>query len=237
MTTTIAQPTRRLTTSNPLVNKPLRPFVPRRGMDYVAPHRLQFSKMSDNELVECTRNGHRDAFGELVKRYQTKVKSLALKITKNENDAQEVTQEVFLNAYAKLDSFKGTAAFSSWLYRVAANGALMLLRSRKKDTCELWEGGAMQVEPSTQTQSDWSIQADRIMERKQLAELLSRELSELPERYRTILALRELEGLSNRAIADTLELSVAAVKSRLHRARIVMRKRIIQQQKEEMYCC
>ena len=94
--------------------------------------------LSDLELVDQAKAGDRDAFGELVQRYKSKVNSLALKITKNENDAQEVVQDVFLNVFCKLDSFKGTAAFSSWLYRVASNTALMLLRSRKRESHDSW---------------------------------------------------------------------------------------------------
>jgi len=182
---------------------------------------------SDDDLVALTRGGEPAAFGELVRRYQTKVNSLALRITKSETDAQEVVQDVFLNAYAKLDSFKGTAAFSSWLYRVAANGALMLLRSRKKDAYELWENGVFHSEQAIGQPAAWSRLADHMIERKQLARLLEQEFAALPERYRTILSLRELEGLSNKEIARTLELSVAAVKSRLHRARLMLRKRLI----------
>lgn len=185
-----------------------------------------YRSMTDDELVELTRAGEPAAFGELVRRYQNKVNSLALRITKSETDAQEVVQEVFLNAYAKIDSFKGTAAFSSWLYRVAANGALMLLRSRKKDAYELWENGVFRSEQIVGQPAEWSVLADQMMERKQLAQLLEQEFAALPDRYRKILSLRELEGLSNREISSSLGLSVAAVKSRLHRARLMLRKRL-----------
>ena len=190
----------------------------------------QFRTLDDNSLVDLARAGQYDAFGELVRRYRSKVNSLALKITKNEIDAQEVVQDVFLNAFAKLDSFKGTAAFSSWLYRVAANGALMLLRSRKRDAYEPWDSTSSSSEEPTylllSSSSDWSVRADRVLERKEIVNVLDKEFDVVPERYRTILLLREVDGLSNQEIADALNITVAAVKSRLHRARLSLRKRL-----------
>lgn len=194
------------------------------------PSRVQYKMKTDDELVALTRGGDPSAFDELITRYQKKVTNLALKITKNENDAQEVVQEVFLNAYCKLSSFKGTAAFSSWLYRVAANGALMLLRSRKKDVYELWECGALKADSTLAVPAEWSVRADSAMERKQLAGVLLKEFNALPERYRDILMMREIEGFSNKDISQELNLSVAAVKSRLHRARLMLRKRLTNQQ-------
>lgn len=191
-----------------------------------------YETLSDTDLVLLVTNGQREAFGELVARYRSKVNSLALKITKNEIDAQEVVQEVFLSAFSKLDSFKGTAAFSSWLYRVAANGALMLLRSRRRDAYESWDDVQPRYESATpgtwSAPADWATQADRVFERKEIIRVLDTEFDEIPERYRTILILRELDGLSNREIADVLGITVAAVKSRLHRARIALRKRLVQ---------
>ena len=196
----------------------------------------QYRALSDNELVECARSGENEAFGELVRRYRNKVNSLALKITKNEIDAQEVVQEVFLNAFSKLDSFKGTAAFSSWLYRVVANGALMLLRSRKRDAYEPWDGMSSNQEPTSlllSSTTEWSTRADRIFERREIMELLEREFEVIPERYRTILILREIDGLSNKEIADVLGVTVAAVKSRLHRARLSLRKQLTEYWEEQ----
>ena len=185
--------------------------------------------LNDLALVELVRGGEKEAFGELIRRYKTKVKGLALRITKNEIDAQEVVQDTFLNAFAKLDSFKGTAAFASWLYRVAANGALMLLRGRRRDAFASWEETKEQEEAASlpsMVSNEWASQADRIFERKQIAETLQRELQAIPKRYRLILILREIDGLSNQEIAESLDLTVAAVKSRLHRARLTLRLRL-----------
>lgn len=186
-----------------------------------------YGVLADRELVELARAGERDAFGELVGRYRSKVGRLALKITKNEVDAQEVVQEAFLNAFSKLDSFQGKAAFSSWLYRVTANGALMLLRSRRRDAYEAWDTMLQRNERITAlfaAQEEWSVQADRVFERKEILAVLQKAMGCLAERYRTILLLREIDGLSNQEIAELLGLSIAAVKSRLHRARLALRK-------------
>ena len=225
----------------------LRPYEGRRG-SAVAREIARFRRhsvyesLSDTELVSLVTSGQREAFGELVSRYRSKVNSLALKITKNEIDAQEVVQDVFLNAFSKLESFKGTAAFSSWLYRVAANGALMLLRSRRRDASDSWE----EMQPRQESEAtqralsapaEWSTQADRILERQQIMKVLHTELAEIPERYRTILMLREMDGLSNREIADVLGITVAAVKSRLHRARLTLRKRLVPYWPEAALAC
>lgn len=189
--------------------------------------RQMYRQLEDNHLVERTRQGEGEAFGELVRRYRSKVNSLALKITKNEIDAQEVVQDVFLNAFAKLESFKGTAAFSSWLYRVAANSALMLLRTRKRDAHDTLEQVfAHDTSAALSAPSDWSLRADRVFERKEIVAILDKEFENIPDRYRDILILREIDGLSNREIADVLFITVAAVKSRLHRARLCMRKQL-----------
>lgn len=214
----------------------LRPHMAGRGvvgreLDRMRRHDV-YETLTDTELVLLVTSGQREAFGELVSRYRSKVNSLALKITKNEIDAQEVVQEVFLSAFSKLESFKGTAAFSSWLYRVASNGALMLLRSRRRENHESWDELQPRYETSPQAalsaSADWATQADRICERKEIVRVLGDEFEQIPERYRTILILRELDGLSNREISDVLGISVAAVKSRLHRARIALRKRLVQ---------
>ncbi len=214
----------------------LRPHMSGRGavgreLDRMRRHDV-YETLTDTELVSLVTGGQREAFGELVSRYRSKVNRLALKITKNEIDAQEVVQEVFLSAFSKLDSFKGTAAFSSWLYRVAANGALMLLRSRRRENHESWDELQPRYEAAPQvalsTSADWATQADRVCERKEIIRVLGDEFEQIPERYRTILILRELDGLSNREISDVLGISVAAVKSRLHRARIALRKRLVQ---------
>ena len=200
----------------------------------VVPHKKhsghkQYSKYTDMELVDVVRAGNNHAFGELFRRYRSKVTHLALKITRNEIDAQEVVQDVFLKALAKLHTFKGDAAFSSWLYRVTTNSALMLLRSRKYDDYESWDDNPLIQETKLirgYLPADWRVQADRLYERKEITEALHKSVATLPKRYRNILELREFQGLKNKEIAEALNLSVAAVKSRLHRARLVLQDRL-----------
>jgi RNA polymerase sigma-70 factor (ECF subfamily) len=195
----------------------------------------QYSQYTDMELVEVVRAGNNHAFGELFRRYRKKVTHLALKITRNEVDAQEVVQDVFLKALAKLHTFKGDAAFSSWLYRVTTNSALMLLRSRKYDDYESWDDNPMMQETRLSRgylPADWRVQADRLYERKEITEALHKSVATLPKRYRNILELREFQGMKNKEIAEELDLSVAAVKSRLHRARLVLRDRLAEHSPE-----
>src|SRR5207237_435853 len=149
-------------------------------------------------------------------------------------DAQEVLQETFLNAYQKLPLFRGEAQFSSWLYRIAANSALMRLRRKRRapdsvpdEPIELGaprfdQQGGFESPPG----SDWSQRADERLESRELGDAIERAVSELPADYRTLFLLKDVDGLSNEDIASALELSVPAVKSRLHRARLALREKL-----------
>lgn len=182
--------------------------------------------MSDADIVKQVKGGNKQAFGELIKRYQQKVYSLALKITKNEADAREVKQEAFMNAFAKLSTFRGDSAFSSWLYRVTANAALMLVRMRRRESADSIDDLMPRFDADQRhlfPMPEWTTHADRVFERKEIHTVVNDGFSSLPEGYRVILFLREVEFLSNQEIAEVLSISVAAVKSRLHRARLVLR--------------
>jgi RNA polymerase sigma-70 factor (ECF subfamily) len=169
-----------------------------------------------------------------VERHQRQLFRLALRMTGSEADAQEVLQEAFLNAYQKLPLFRGEAQFSSWLYRIAANSALMRLRRKRRapdsvpdqplelSSPKFTEGGAYETPP----RSDWSQRADEALQSRELGAAIEKAVGELPEDYRTVFLLKDVDGLSNEDIAHALELSVPAVKSRLHRARLALREKL-----------
>jgi RNA polymerase sigma-70 factor (ECF subfamily) len=186
-------------------------------------------ELPDPELVERFRKGRSSAFRELVRRYQSKVYALALRLTSNQADAQEVLQDSFLSVYRKIDTFRGDSAFSSWLYRITANAALMKIRSRgtRRDVA------LDDVLPAIESQAyfptlsrDWSEDAERVVLNRELADRISSAVEKLPEKYRVVFLLREVEGLPTQEVADALGLSTPTVKTRLHRARLFLRQEL-----------
>ena len=185
----------------------------------------------DQDLIDRIRGGDYAAFEELVGRYERKVYALALKLTGNQADAEEIAQEVFLTIFQKLDSFRGESQLSSWIYRVTANAAFMKLRDRRKrakvDFDEKLAGGEeLPHVTTTFPQSDWSGTADNLMERGELGDRLSDAIAALPDKFKLIFLLKDVQGLSNEEIGDIVNMSVPAVKSRLHRARLFLRERL-----------
>ncbi len=188
----------------------------------------------DRELVERAQQGDGAAFAMLVERHQRQLYRLALRMTGSEADAQEVLQEAFLNAYQKLPLFRGEAQFSSWLYRIAANSALMRLRRKRRAPDTLAEqplelagprfSAEGYLEPASS--SDWSQRADEKMMSGELGAAINKAVADLPDDYRTVFLLKDVDGLSNEEIANALDLTVPAVKSRLHRARLALREKL-----------
>jgi RNA polymerase sigma-70 factor (ECF subfamily) len=184
----------------------------------------------DASLLEGLRQEAPEATEHLVERYADRVYRLAQRITGSREDAEEVTQDALWTAARKIQSFKGDSAFGSWLYRIAANAAYMKLRSRRARAREialddvlpaLAENGA-HFEPM----DDWSPRVDEQALNAELRGILETAIDDLPPDYRTALVLHDVEGLSNPDIAETLGLSLPAVKSRVHRSRLFLRKRL-----------
>jgi len=185
----------------------------------------------DATLVERVRGGDRPAFDEIMRRYEEKVFRLAVGMMRNREDALDAVQDAFLNVYRKIDSFKGESAFSTWLYKVALNSIYMKLRSRRRhEPVESLDDHREEAfDPEGQLRvpiRDWSARADEIVLRKELAGVLEEAVAALPEDYRAIFNLRDVEELSNQEVADILGLTLAATKTRLHRARLFLRQRI-----------
>ncbi|MCZ6865224.1 MAG: sigma-70 family RNA polymerase sigma factor, partial [Candidatus Dadabacteria bacterium] len=171
------------------------------------------------------------AFNEIVSRYANKIYGFALRITRNSSDAEEVFQEVFLTLTKKLDTFRGESKFSSWLYRITVNATYMYLRSQKKHESNISlenyypydEKGTLMGRVMAK---DWSSRPDIIIFSNEALKIIDKSINELPESYRTVFHLKDVEGLSNEEVADILEISIPAVKSRLHRARLFLRDRL-----------
>ena len=184
----------------------------------------------DRELLARAQAGDMSAFESLVARHEDKVYGLALRMTRSEADAAEITQDTFLSAYQHLAEFRGEAAFGSWVHRIAANNALMRLRRQKvldivsDDLAgpEFTDRGSLAEPPD----SDWSKRADDILLGEELGRAIQTATDALPEGYREVFLLKDVEGLSYEEISEMVGISVPAVKSRLHRARLALRETI-----------
>ena len=175
----------------------------------------------DTRWVQAVLGGDKDAFGNLVQRYQDRVFNTLVCVLGNRDDARDVVQDAFVQAFVKLDSFRGDAKFYTWLYRIAMNLALSH-RRRTRPTQSL-EAAKENVDEEPVAQQPTAAQD--LIERER-AEQLQHALLKLNEQHRQILVLRELEGCSYETIGEILELPVGTVRSRLFRARIQLKEQL-----------
>ena len=184
-------------------------------------------------LVQAAQGGDITAFEQLLKRYDRNVFRIAQHITQNREDAEDVVQDAFLNAYQKLDQFQGNSKFYTWLVRIAVNEALMRLRKRKSDKTVSMDD-EVETEEGTMPRefADWSPNPEQQLSQSELKDLLGRTIQGLPASFRTVFVLRDVEGMSTEETAEMLGLSVPAVKSRLLRARLQLRERLSKQFKK-----
>lgn len=160
--------------------------------------------------------------------YAPRVYNLARRMLNNDADAEDVTQDVLLQVVRKLDSFRGESAFPTWLHRVTVNAALAHRRKRAgRDRHRAPESLDTILDHGDHARSGpvhpWSVSPDKAALDAETQELIESAIAKLPEGYRDVYVLADVEGLSNADIGDLLELSLPAVKSRLHRARLAMR--------------
>ena len=186
---------------------------------------------SDTELVRDAKAGDLDAFEALTSRYEQRVFGLARRMLRQEQDAEDVTQQTFLSVLENLEGFRGEASFSTWVLRIASHAALKIIRKRKGlNTVSLEEA----TEPADDFNSiphpefiaDWRQSPEHLVERNEVRRLLDDALARLDEKHRLVFLLRDVEGLSVKETADALELSEANVKVRLLRARLQLREEL-----------
>lgn len=188
---------------------------------------MKEKKLSDVALVDLFKTGDMVAFEEIICRYESKVMNLALRFTRNQEDAEEVMQDVFTTLYRKIEGFKGQSAFSSWLYRIVVNAAFMKLRKRKQSQTVSIEDLAPAVKQYCMDREAFTgTQSYNIAVNHELQEVLQAAINKLPDQYRAVFVLRDVDGLSNQETGEILTLSIPAVKSRLHRSRIMLRKKL-----------
>jgi RNA polymerase sigma-70 factor (ECF subfamily) len=177
------------------------------------------TREQENLIVQQVLDGDTNAFEELVLEYEKKVYNVALRMVNNQEDAEDITQEAFIKAYNSLSGFRGDSKFSVWLTRIVSNMCLDLIRSRgRRPTISLSvedeDGENVELEISDMRQSP-----ETLMDQQLTKESVRRGLKQLPDEYREILLLREIQGLSYEEISAALDLEVGTVKSRIYRGR------------------
>ncbi|MCM1149086.1 MAG: sigma-70 family RNA polymerase sigma factor [Butyricicoccus sp.] len=170
----------------------------------------------EKAIIARARGGDERAFEELVTRYERLVYAVCLKLLGNEPDAQDAAQETFIKLYRYLPSFRGESKFSVWLYRLANNACIDMLRKKSLPTVSL---SAHEDESGVPEIPDGRFSPENELEKKQLRQAVERALDSLPEPYRQAIVLREVAGQSYEEIAQSLVIDIGTVKSRIFRAR------------------
>ncbi|MBU5626151.1 sigma-70 family RNA polymerase sigma factor [Oscillibacter sp. MSJ-2] len=178
--------------------------------------------MTEAELILAAQQGDDDAFESLVRLYEKKVYALALRMCGNPDDAAEVAQEAFLSAWQGLKFFRRESTFSTWLYRLTSNASIDLLRKQKRPALSL-EDEELNIDLP-----DCAPTPEEALERSALREEIERGLLSLSDDHRQVLVLREMHQLSYSEIADTLDVDVGTVKSRISRGRKHLRKVLLE---------
>ena len=183
---------------------------------------------SEAELLADLRAGEPAAYRQLVERNSANIYNLSLKLLGDEQEAEDVLQETFLNAFKAIDRFEGRSQLSTWLYRIAYNASLMRLRKRQQMTTfsldePRRESGEEQL---SRPLVDWSLLPDDQLLSAEARQEMDKAIAELPETLRSAFVLRDIQGLSGQETAEVLGITVQAVKNRLHRTRLRLRERL-----------
>jgi len=180
---------------------------------------------SDSQLIKATCSGDREAFGQLVRKYQDRLYNGMIYKSRSPFDAEDVVQEAFVQAYLKLDTFRQDSSFFTWLYRIALNLAWTRRHRSRHET----PFADLSEVPSTDDQASESP-ADRLA-RKEDCELVREALADLRDDQRAILVLREMQGFDYATIAQLLDIKVGTVRSRIHRAREALRHQLLRRER------
>lgn len=191
------------------------------------------SDLPDGELVRRAKAGDLAAFEALAVRHEQRVYSLAMRMLRQEQDAEDVTQQAFLSALENLDGFREEASFSTWLLRIATHAALKIIRKRKGLETVSLEAATEERDnhdavPHPEYIADWRQSPEELIHRNEIQRLLDEALAQLDEKHRLVFLLRDVEGFSVRETAEALGLSEANVKVRLLRARLQLRELLTQ---------
>jgi RNA polymerase sigma-70 factor (ECF subfamily) len=186
----------------------------------------------ERSLIAASKDGDSAALDTLVRTHQDRVYGFAMRMCRNVEDAKDILQETFLGMVRSLREFREESKFSTWLYRIAANACLKKRRRGVHDPAPEQELSLDELMPRPDAEgrkpeiADWSDDAERALLRGELSGRMEAAIDRLPKEYKIVLVLRDVEGLSAEETAQAVGLSVAAVKSRLHRARVFVRREL-----------
>jgi RNA polymerase sigma-70 factor (ECF subfamily) len=175
----------------------------------------------DQRLIADCLEGDTAAFGGLVRRYQERLYNSVYRLVDNPEDAQDVVQEAFLNAYQSLDSFKGDSLFFTWLYRIAVNTAISLKRKQRATVrMDLGRDGEHGIEPLDPSEES---RPGHALEQAEQGRRIHEALNRLSPEHRAVLIMKDMEGQKYEAMAEILQVPIGTIRSRLHRARLELR--------------
>jgi len=183
--------------------------------------------LSETALLDQCRRGNANAFERLVAQYEKKVYNLAFRMVGNHEDASDIAQEAFLKVYTSLDQFRGESSFSTWLYRVVSNACLDELRRRARHRVVSIDTPVSVDDPSPRQIPSNDPEPGHEIEKAEVQTAVQEGIKELPDDHRIILVLRDIQGLSYEEIAQVLDMPLGTVKSRLNRARLGLRDRLL----------
>jgi RNA polymerase sigma-70 factor, ECF subfamily len=188
---------------------------------------------ADLQLLAALRQNEAGALETLAERYGPRIYRLAFGVTRSQSDAEEVLQDVLLTLARKGGSFEGRSALASWIYRITTNMALNKRRGKRpevetslEDLLPTFQSDGHRAGDRAWLLADWSQNPEEELLSGERRQVIERAIDSLPKHYRAVLVLRDVEGLSNESVAELLDESVASVKSRLHRARMVLREQL-----------
>lgn len=184
-------------------------------------------KQEEKTLVQALHRGDRYACDDMVQQFSGKIYSVALRLTGQPEEAEEVLQETFIKACKAVESFEGKSSLGTWLYRIATNNGLMRLRRRETPTVSLDTSSSDEDSyPMPRQLHDFYWEPESVLLTDELRHAMDEAVAELPESLRSAFVLRDVEGLSTKEAAEVLDISEGSLKVRLHRARLLLREHL-----------
>lgn len=188
----------------------------------------------DRQLIARLQAGDETAVHDLADRYRPRIAQLAMRYMKNREDAEEVTQDVLMKVYRKVNAFRGDSAFSSWIYRITFNTAMSRLRTNRAERAADQERERLLASDrqddeqirTAREPADWTHMPDEAVLRAELREAVAEAIEDLPEIYRAPVVLRDIQGLTTEEASSRLHVKDQTLKSRLHRGRLMLRDRL-----------
>ena len=180
----------------------------------------------EQRLIDALRRGEDAAYERIVRQFGPRMLVVARRFLRQEQDAQDAVQDAFLSAFKSIDNFAGNARFSTWLHRIVVNASLMKIRSRQRKPERSIEDLLPKFDDTGHREGSvdgWAVDFDTAVHDRELREQVRSYIDQLPENYRTVLLLRDIEERTTQETADLLGISPGAVKTRLHRARLALR--------------